>query len=172
MVAVDLASICGPDLVTWIWFLFLCVVPHGHCGSSKQLWTQSDCPVHHCSVHHCCLEGPLGSYFPPCWFYRYLSHLAEVTTLPRPWYSACMVRKICSLGSCYSLVILLLAGRDIPRWPAIAVVGLEPFKVNGLQVMGSCTPPYKWSETVASDTFSIRFDNGFKTECWSRNMGT
>ena len=56
MVAVDLGSICGPNLVTWIWFLFLCVVPHGHCGSSKQLWTPSDCPVHHCSVHHCCLE--------------------------------------------------------------------------------------------------------------------
>ena len=27
MVAVDLGSICGPDLVTWIWFQFLLVVP-------------------------------------------------------------------------------------------------------------------------------------------------
>ena len=27
MVAVDLASICGPDLVTWFWYLFLCVPP-------------------------------------------------------------------------------------------------------------------------------------------------
>ena len=121
MVAVDLGSICGPDLVTWIWFLFLCVVHHGHCGSSKQLWTQNDCPVHHCSVPYCCLEGPLGPYFSPCLFYRSLSHLAEAATLPRPWYLAGMVRKICSLGSCYSLVKWLLAGRDIFRWPAVAV---------------------------------------------------
>ena len=27
MVAVDLGSLCGPDLVTWIWFQFLLVVP-------------------------------------------------------------------------------------------------------------------------------------------------
>ena len=114
MVAVELGSICGPNLVTWIWFLFLCVVPHGHCDSSKQLWTQSDCPVHHCSVPHCCLEGP------------------QVATLQRPWYLAGMVRRRCSLGSCYSLVTWLLAGRDISRWPAVAVA---PGTISGSELV-------------------------------------
>ena len=132
MVAVDLENICGPDLVTWIWFLFLSVVPHGHCGSSKQLWAQSDCPVHHCSVPHCCLEGPLRPYFSTCLFYASLSHLAKVGTLPRPWYLTGMVGKICSLGSCYSLVIWLLAGRDISRWPAVAVA---PGSISGSELV-------------------------------------
>ena len=32
-----------------------------------------------------------------------------------------MVRKVCSLGSCYSLIIWFLAGRDISPWLAVAV---------------------------------------------------
>ena len=79
---------------------------------------------------------------PPCWFYRYLSHLAEVTTLPWPWYSACMVSKYVHLAHgtpwsyCFWLAGISPAGPQ-SRWPR----GLEPFKVNGPQVVGSCTPP-------------------------------
>jgi hypothetical protein len=40
---------------------------------------------------------------------------------------------------------------------------LGPFKLNGSKTTGSCTPPFKSLESVANDTFSIRFDNGFGT---------
>ena len=44
MVAVDLgSSICGPDLVTWIWFQFLLVAHHSRCGPWKHFWARSGC---------------------------------------------------------------------------------------------------------------------------------
>ena len=43
---------------------------------------------------------------------------------------------------------------------------LEPFDLNGSKTTGSCTPPFKSLESVASDKFSVRFDDGFET--WPR----
>ena len=65
MVAVDLVSIYGPDLVTWIWFQFLCVVPlaivvlQSNCGRKV---------ISLCITDRCitvAYKGHLGPIFPP-----------------------------------------------------------------------------------------------------------
>ena len=38
-----------------------------------------------------------------------------------------------------------------------------PFKLNGSKTTGSCTPSLDRLESVATDTFSERFGNGFET---------
>jgi len=44
--------------------------------------------------------------------------------------------------------------------------------LNGSNIAQSDAPPFKSSESVANDMFSICFDNGFETRTQKKNLGS